>query len=109
MDSSFIKKFVVAMVAFSLIAGALLSNKLFGMGLGNYLLFSLVPLAFGLLLVMALMEKSAGILAFAVVGAALFAYLLLIEPNKPKNFYILSGIGMALGALVYFFQIKEKK
>lgn len=104
---NFIKKFIVAMVAFSLIAGALLSRKLFGMNIGQYLLFSLVPLVLGILLFAALAEKKAGILAFSVVALALFAYLLLIEPGRTKNFYILSGIGVGLGALVYYFQIKD--
>ena len=95
------------MVAFSLIAGGILSRKIFGMNIGQYLLFSLVPLVLGMLFFAALAEKKAGILAFSVVALALFAYLLLIEPGRTKNFYILSGIGTGLGALVYFFQIKD--
>jgi len=104
---SFIKRFMVAMAAFSLIAGAILSRKIFGMHPGQYLLYSLVPFVPGMLFFAALAEKKAGTLAFSVVALALFIYLLLIEPGKTRNFYILSAIGTGLGALVYFFQIKE--
>lgn len=105
---SFIKKFVVAMVAFGLIAGAILSDRIFSFGLGVYILYSLVPLVLGVLFFAALAEKKAGMLAFCVVAMALFAFLLLIDKSGvSKNHYILSAVGVGLGALIYFFQIRD--
>lgn len=104
---SFIKKFVVAMVAFALIAGIFLSGEVFNISIPLYLLYSLVPLVLGVLFFAALAEKKAGMLAFCIVAMALFAYFLLVKNSANKNVVILSAVGVGLGALIYFFQIRD--
>jgi len=47
------------------------------------------------------------ILAFSIVAAALFVYLLLIDKNMHQKFYIIAAISSGLGSLIYLFQVKE--
>ncbi|MCK4906619.1 MAG: hypothetical protein KAR07_08565 [Spirochaetes bacterium] len=101
------KKFFVVFVSFSLIALAILSKKIFAIPFGQFILYTIPPLILGLLVLSSIFEKKQGILAFSIVAAALFVYLLLIDKNMTHKFYIISAVASGLGAMIYLFQVKE--
>lgn len=103
----FIKRFTVIFAACIFLAGLFLSKKVLGIGIGNYLLYTLPPFFLGLLIVMGALERSAGMLAFGIVAAAIFVYLLLIDRKVAEKLWIVTAVAGGAGVLIYFFQIHE--
>jgi hypothetical protein len=111
---AFIKRFVVMFVALLTIAGFFLIGRISGetVNQGQYLLFVLVPMLVGILFSYSILDKnkSAGILAFAVVAGGLFVWLAIIDHDHGKALnwiWTLTGIGAAGGVLLYLFQIQD--
>ena len=113
---SFVKRFVVIMIALVSIAGFFLIGKISDgvINQGQYLLYVLVPLIIGVILAFSILDtkKSAGLLAFAVVAGGLFVWLAVIDPASNQGVklnwvWTLTGIGAAAGALLYLFQIRD--
>ena len=107
--SSFIRRFLVALLATIFAAGVFLSERIIGVTTGDYLLYTAVPFLLGMMVFSSFFERSAGFLAFFVVLSAIFAYLLLYDRNiSPANtYYLMSGIGFGAGAFVYFLQVRQ--
>lgn len=103
----FLKRFIVILAACVFLSGLFLSKKILGIGLGNYLLYTVPPFFLGLLVIMGALERSAGMLAFGLVAAAIFVYLLLIDRKVPERYWITTAVAAGAGVLVYFFQIHE--
>ena len=113
---SFVKRFVVIMIALVSIAGFFLIGKISDgvINQGQYLLYVLVPLIIGVILAFSILDtkKSAGLLAFAVVAGGIFVWLAVIDPASNQGVklnwvWALTGIGAAAGALLYLFQIRD--
>ncbi|HPH01919.1 MAG TPA: hypothetical protein PLM00_04945 [Spirochaetota bacterium] len=113
---SFIKRFVVIMIALLSVAGFFLIGKISNGAInqGQFLLYVLVPMIVGIVLAYSILDtkKSAGLLAFGVVAGGLFVWLAVIDPvftgeNTLNWVWALTGIGAAAGVLLYLFQIKD--
>jgi len=113
---SFIKRFVVIMIALLSVAGFFLIGKISNNAInqGQFLLYVLVPMIVGIVLAYSILDtkKSAGLLAFGVVAGGLFVWLAIIDPvftgeNTLNWIWALTGIGAAAGVLLYLFQIKD--
>jgi len=113
---SFIKRFVVIMIALLSVAGFFLIGKISDgvINQGQFLLYVLVPMIVGVVLAYSILDtkKSAGLLAFAVVAGGLFVWLAVIDPASNQGLklnwvWTLTGIGAAAGFLLYLFQIKD--
>ena len=112
---SFIKRFVVIMIALLSVAGFFLIGKISdgAINQGQFLLYVLVPMIVGVVLAYSILDtkKSAGLLAFGVVAGGLFIWLAVIDPafagSKLNWVWTLTGIGAAAGVLLYLFQIKD--
>lgn len=113
---SFVKRFVVILIALLTIAGFFLIGKISAkvIGQGEYLLYVLVPLLIGIITAFSILDskKSAGLLAFAVVAAGLFIWLAIIDPNQNQGtrlnwIWTLTGVGAAAGVLLYLFQVRD--
>jgi len=112
---SFIKRFVVIMIALLSVAGFFLIGKISdgAINQGQFLLYVLVPMIVGVVLAYSILDtkKSAGLLAFGVVAGGIFVWLAIIDPKFAGNtltwVWTLTGIGAAAGFLLYLFQIKD--
>ena len=106
---SFVKRFIVILIGCIIVAGIfLIGNITRGqVNTGDFLLFGLIPLVFGILISYGIFNKNAGTLAFSVVAGGLFVYLLMIERQQIDAIWVTAGIGAAAGFVLYLFQIKD--
>lgn len=105
----FFRRFVVVLIASVFIAGIFLSERLLGIAIPDYLLYTILPFFVGLFALSALMERRAGVLAFFLVGGAVFVFLALYDRGVSEKMYILSAVAAGAGLLVYLFQIRRPR
>ena len=106
---SFVKRFIVIMIGCVIVAGIFFIGTVTKgqVSTGDFLLFGLVPLVFGLLVSYGIFNKNAGTLAFSVVAGGLFVYLAMIDIPRADAIWITAAIGAAAGFVLYLFQIKD--